>query len=154
MTAKCLKVPFVSGWNLAADEEEDNDSEPPAKKPALTSEEDEFDLLFGQKEDSEAEGQVQSDDHLQHLQDELDRYLKEAEINFRKDDPLLWWRNHETYFPTIAKLARKYLCIPASTAPSERVFSTAKNILQKKRWRILPERLGKSIFLRQNAKLF
>ena len=58
----------VSGWNLAADEEEDNDSEPPAKKPALTSEEDDFDLLFGQKEDSEAEGQVQSDDHLQHLQ--------------------------------------------------------------------------------------
>ena len=97
----------VSGWNLAADEKEDNDSEPPAKKPALTSEEDDFDLLFGQKEDSEAEGQVQSDDHLQHLQDELDRYLKEAEINFRKDDPLLWWRNHETYFPTIAKLARK-----------------------------------------------
>ena len=39
----------VSGWNLAADEEEDNDSEPPAKKPALTSEEDDFDLLFGQK---------------------------------------------------------------------------------------------------------
>ena len=65
----------VSGWNLAADEEEDNDSEPPAKKPALTSEDDDFDLLFGQKEDSEAEGQVQSDDYLQHLQDELDRYL-------------------------------------------------------------------------------
>ena len=126
----------VSSWNLAADEEEDNDSEPPAKIPALTSEEDDFDLLFGQKEDSEAEGQVQSDDHLQHLQDELERYLKEAEINFRKDDPLLWWRNHETYFPTIAKLARNYLCIPASTAPSERVFSTAKNILQKKRWRM------------------
>eukprot|EP00731_Ephydatia_muelleri_P029211 Em0020g855a len=128
---------------LQADEEEDNDSESPAKKPALTSEEADFDLLFGQKKDSEAEGQVQSDDHLQHLQDELDRYLKEAEINFRKDDPLLWWRSHETYFPTIAKLARKYLCIPASTASSERLFSTAKNILQKKRWRpwrILPER--------------
>ena len=131
----------VSGWNLAADEEEDNDSEPPAKKPALTSEEDDFDLLFGQKEDSEAEGQVQSDDHLQHLQDELvrkkiqrqrDRYKvmiissickmnwtdtlrKLKSISFRKDDPLLWWRNHETYFPTIAKLARKYLCIPANS---------------------------------------
>ncbi|KAL5457250.1 hypothetical protein EMCRGX_G034497 [Ephydatia muelleri] len=61
-----------------------------------------------------------------------DTLRKLAEINFRKDDPLLWWRSHETYFPTIAKLARKYLCIPASTAPSERVFSTAKNILQKK----------------------
>ena len=27
--------------------------------------------------------------------------------------PVLCWRNHESYFPTIAKLARKYLCIPA-----------------------------------------
>ena len=36
----------VSGWNLVADEEEDNDSEPPAKQPALTLEEDDFDLLF------------------------------------------------------------------------------------------------------------
>ena len=80
--------------------------------------------------------------------------IKEAEINSRKDDPLLWWRNHEMYFPTIAKLARKYLCIPASTAPAERVFSTAKNILKKKRWRILPDRLGKCTFLRLNSKLF
>ena len=102
-----------SGLNTAADKEEDDDSEPPAKKPAITSEEDNFNLLFGQKEDLEAEGQVQSDDHLQHIEDELEQYVKEAEINFRKDDPLLW-RNHESYFPTIAKLARKYLCIPAS----------------------------------------
>ena len=50
------------------------------KEPALTSEEDDFDLLFGQKEDSEAEGQIQSDHHLQHLQDELDRYLKNIKI--------------------------------------------------------------------------
>ena len=59
----------ISGLNLGAVEEKDNDSEPPAKKPALASEEDDFNLLFGQKEDSEAEGQVRSDDHLQHIQD-------------------------------------------------------------------------------------
>ena len=44
------------------------------------------------------------------------------------------------------------LAIPASTAPSERVFSTAKNILQKKRWRLLPNRLSKCIFLKKNSK--
>ena len=66
------------------------------------------------------------------IDDEMQRYLKEVEINFCKDDPLTWWKFHETSFPIISKLARKYLAIPASTAPSERVFSTAKNILQKK----------------------
>ena len=44
----------VSGLNLA----EEDDSEPPAKKQALYSEEDDFNLLFGQKEDLEVEGQV------------------------------------------------------------------------------------------------
>ena len=34
-----------------------------------------------------------------------------AEINFRKYDPLLWWRNHESYVPTTAKPASKYLYI-------------------------------------------
>ena len=34
-----------------------------------------------------------------------------AGINFRKYDPLLWWRNHESYVPTIAKPPSKYLCI-------------------------------------------
>ena len=24
-----------------------------------------------------------------------------AEINFRKYDPLLWWRNHESYVPNV-----------------------------------------------------
>ena len=43
------------------------------------------------------------------------------------DDPLTWWKCHETSFPIISKLARKYLAIPASTAPRK---TTAKNILQ------------------------
>ena len=60
------------------------------------------------------------------IDDEMQRYLKEVELNFRKDDPMTWWKCHETSFPIISKLARKYLVIPASTAPSQRVFSTAK----------------------------
>ena len=51
-----------------------------------------------------------------------------------------WWRK----FPHGAKMARKYLAIPASTAPQfRRGFCTAKNILQIKRWSLLPERPGK-----------
>ena len=132
-------------------DEADDSDEPPAKKAAVTSTEEEFDLLFGRKDESS--GEVIGTDN-DHIEDEYQRYLKEAEINFRKDDPMDWWRKHEFCFPHVAKLARKYLAIPASTAPAERVFSTAKNILQKKRWSLLPERLGKCIFLRHNAKWF
>ena len=37
-------------------------------------------------------------------------------------DPLAWWKMHDGQFLIIAKLARKYLAIPASSAPSKRVF--------------------------------
>ena len=52
-------------------------------------------------------------------------------------DPLARWKMHDGQFPTIAKLARKNLAIPASSAPSdsgsERVFSRAKLIQQRQR---------------------
>eukprot|EP00731_Ephydatia_muelleri_P025579 Em0017g662a len=132
--------------NITEENEEDEADEPPAKKAAVTQQEEEFDILFGHKD--ECPGEVIRSTH-DHIEDEFLRYLKEAE-----SDPMDWWRKHESYFPQVAKLARKYLAIPASTAPSERVFSTAKNILQKKRWSLLAERLGKCIFLRHNAKWF
>ena len=45
-------------------------------------------------------------------------------------DPLEWWEMQDGQFATIGKLAWKYLAIPASSAPSERVFSRAKLIQQ------------------------
>ena len=52
--------------------------------------------------------------------------MKEDETDFRKYDPLLWWKEREMLYPIVAKLAKKYFAIPASTAPSERVFSVCK----------------------------
>ena len=96
----------VLGVNPAtAEEDGSEEAGPPAKKPACSAEEEDFNLLFGQKEDEGLEP-VEADDLLKVIQDELERYLKTAETNFRSDDPLLWWRNHESCFPTIAKLAR------------------------------------------------
>jgi len=52
--------------------------------------------------------------------------------------PCTWWNDHENIYPTLAVLAKQILYIPASSASSERVFSTAGNILSPKRNRITP----------------
>ena len=68
-------------------------------------------------------------------------------------DPLSFWRENESRFPNIAKLARKYLAIPASSAPSERVFSYAKLIQNRQRWSLTPMHLEQAIFLKQNGRI-
>ena len=47
----------------------------------------------------------------------------------------------------LASLARIVLCITATSAPSERIFSTANLIISKKRARLDPETAGDIIFL-------
>ena len=46
---------------------------------------------------------------------------------------LEWWKIHENRFPILSKIARDYLGIPATSAPSERVFSEAGNLITNKR---------------------
>ncbi|KAF9273875.1 hypothetical protein BGZ68_001134, partial [Mortierella alpina] len=49
--------------------------------------------------------------------DELTQYLQ---IKVVEDvDPLEWWKVNRNKFPTVAKLARKYLTLPASSVASE-----------------------------------
>ena len=83
------------------------------------------------------------------IQDELAGYRVEPEISIQSN-PLQWWATHESRYPRISILAKKYLPIPASNAPSERVFSTTKEIIDRKRGRLLPENLEKIIFLYYN----
>lgn len=85
---------------------------------------------------------------------EFDVYLKKAGLPLiTADSPLEWWKRNESSFPILADLARKYLSIPASEAPSERLFSAGTNTVTKKRTRLKPSRAAKIIFLKFNSKL-
>lgn len=60
--------------------------------------------------------------------------------NFRREAPshsdenvLSWWKARHHQYSTLAKLAKQYLCIPATSVPAERVFSTAGLIVSKLR---------------------
>ena len=89
------------------------------------------------------------------LQAEIIAYKADkGQSMFNKDDgynnPLDWWRIYADKYPNIWKLASCILAIPATSAPSERVFSAAANIINKKRVRLKPETLDLLIFLRGN----
>jgi len=53
--------------------------------------------------------------------------------------PLEWWKVNAYAYPTLAPLAKAYLCIPATSVPSERVFFTAGDIVSAQRSLITPE---------------
>lgn len=67
--------------------------------------------------------------------------------------PLDWWRSNAERFPHLQHLARKFLCIPATSVPSERVFSAAGTIVSKLRSALSPENVDALIFLQTNRGL-
>lgn len=68
---------------------------------------------------------------------ELNRYfgckLTEADYNLTL---LEWYKKNESYFPRLSQVAKIFLAVPASSVPSERIFSTAGEIVNKKRSRL------------------
>lgn len=54
-------------------------------------------------------------------------------------DPLTWWKTNECKYPCLAKMARCCLAVPGSSVPSERVFSTAGDIVTAKRSTLSPD---------------
>ena len=68
------------------------------------------------------------------------------------DNPLKWWKFEESRLPTLSKVARKYLCVCATSVESERTFSTGGNIVTKKRSSLKPNKVNQLIFLAKNLK--
>ena len=92
---------------------------------------------------------------VQCMSDELRRFRIEKQLNWSIKLPsqsLDWWREHQKSFPHLAILAKSYLAIPATSAPSERIFSTASIIGSKRRANLQPQKLEKLIFLNKNIK--
>ncbi len=77
---------------------------------------------------------------------ELDNYLMTPTID-GEEDPLAWWRMHNVNFPWLSKLARKFLCIPATSSPSERLFSASGNVVTCQRSCLKPSKVDVLVFL-------
>jgi hAT family C-terminal dimerisation region len=63
---------------------------------------------------------------------EITRYLA-APVAAIDTDVLGWWKFHVGEYPCLARIARDYLAIPATSVPAERVFSGGADLVTKKR---------------------
>lgn len=81
--------------------------------------------------------------------DEVMRY-KEAKPLPLSTNPLHWWREHEGEFPLLSCQAKRYLCIPGTSVPAERIFSTAGDIVTAQRSALKPEHVDQLLFLNKN----
>ena len=68
------------------------------------------------------------------------------------ENPLAWWSRNEQRFPRLSKLAKSYLAVPATSTPSERVFSLAGNTVTRQRSSLHPDHVDKLVFVNANQK--
>lgn len=63
-----------------------------------------------------------------------------------------WWKK-QVGLPLLSALAKGYLYIPATSVASEKVFSTAGDIISSKRSLLHPDHVDQLIFLKKNLKV-
>lgn len=69
--------------------------------------------------------------------EELEAYLEES-VESAEKDIYKYWKSKSLLWPRLAKMARDYLTIPATTASSERMFNTGKDLIGISRYSLNP----------------
>jgi hypothetical protein len=67
------------------------------------------------------------------------------------NDPLQWWLLRKDQFPILFGMAEQYLAIPATSAPSERLWSIASRIVTIRRAKLSSEIVANIMFLKENG---
>ena len=83
------------------------------------------------------------------VEEEVSTYLAER-AELRSCNPLQWWKANSARSPCIAAVAKEVSCIPATSTPAERVFSTAGLIVNNLRNKLSGEMVESLVFLNKN----
>ncbi|CAF4224953.1 unnamed protein product [Rotaria sp. Silwood2] len=137
-TRKIIKTIGIQQQQSSSTTATTNSNKPPKKKKT--------DLVMESDVMQEFAGHVDSD--CDDNSDEIDRYIN-SKLSFSNDDTLLgWWSKHSLIFPQLTLLARSLFGIPASSATSERVFSSTGRILEKRRQLLNPDIVDDILMIR------
>ncbi|XP_042070641.1 E3 SUMO-protein ligase ZBED1 [Haplochromis burtoni] len=132
----------TSAETQAANSSDSPSASPPEKKSAMKE-------LFGELFMSQ-EPRTRSAAEV--AEEEINLY-RLADCIPTDDNPLRWWKEHHSLYPHLSKLAQCYLVVPGTSVPSERVFSTAGDIVTASRSVLSAEHVDILIFLKKNMEI-
>ena len=124
-----------------------DDSLPPPKRKKRTLGSLFKDLEDKRREEGDEEQAIISPEQKFH--EEVELYNASSRLDF-EEDPLLWWKQNCLKLPILSRLAHKYLCICATSASSERLFSAAGNIVTPLRAHLNPDKVEMLTFFSKN----
>ena len=120
-------------------------NQPPSKKRKLGT-------LFKENDQESASGSTDTQPSMsreQLLQSEIESYTCMPRLDF-EENPLKWWKVHSSNYPFLATFARRYLCVCATSSPSERLFSSSGHIASPIRMKLKPDMVNMLTFLSKN----
>lgn len=85
--------------------------------------------------------------------DELNEYLLSTTRCSIDKDVLEWWRENESKFPSLSKLARSILAVQATSVLSEHAFSISGYVRQVKRNRLNLFKAKRLLYVHDNYEL-
>ena len=120
---------------------------PPAKK--MKGEHLMLDFLY-ESDDDETDTSTPQNATIDTVTVDIDKYIRDP-VEPRDTDPLVFWSTvGATGYASLGPLAKKLLSVPASSVPTERLFSTAGVVVAKLRSSLEPEMVAKLLFLNKN----
>jgi len=130
-----------SGVQRGDRSDDDSESEPKVKKQKMT--------LLLTDSDSDASDEERDVPHAWTV--DLARYKDEDPLP-ETENPLTWWKLNSHRFPVLASFVKTVLCVPATSVPCERLFSSSGYIVNKTRAALLPENVTSLVCLRDWLK--
>lgn len=85
------------------------------------------------------------------LADEINLYIAEKSLDLFHD-PLQWWKLKAPLYPNLSKYAKRVLTVLSTSAPCERLFSSAALVVTTKRNRLHPDNVDDELFIAENYK--
>ncbi|TYZ66426.1 hypothetical protein PybrP1_010753 [[Pythium] brassicae (nom. inval.)] len=93
---------------------------------------------------------------LEKLQAQVQQYLASPSLPATDEsasDPLEWWARYQRLFPSLAKLAKKHLCVSAVSLPFDEAFTNYGQLMKEKKARLDIEVAAQILFCRSVSRI-